>query len=347
MHATYIPHTLHFNFPAGTSRGILREKKTYFLLLSKNGKTGIGECAFIKGLSIDNAEKIEAKIQQLCEHINNGETYSNFDTSNFPAITFGLETALLDLQQGGSRIIFHSDFVDKSAPIAINGLVWMGEESFMRKQVQEKIDAGFSCIKLKIGALDFDTELSIIQSIRKNFSSDSLTIRLDANGAYNLATAQKHIEALKKHGIHSIEQPLPVSLKKEMKFLCANTPIPIALDEQLIGISDYKEKEALLHYIKPQYIILKPGIIGGFASSDEWISLAESNSVGWWITSALESNIGLNAICQYSYIKNKNILHGLGTGMLYSNNIPSPLTIENGSIAYKGSWDLQLFDYEQ
>lgn len=343
MRARYISHVLQFNFPAGTSRGVMHEKKTYFLLLARSGITGIGECAYIKGLSVDNPDGIELQLHGLCSCINSGGDYASFDLSGYPAIAFGLETALLDLENGGERVVFPSNFVSKADPIQINGLVWMGNESFMRKQVRDKIDSGFSCIKLKIGALDFETELSIIKAIRKEYSQSDLILRLDANGAYDLSTAQEYLHVLADYGIHSVEQPLPVHLKDDMKFLCAHTPIPIALDEQLIGIVSYCDKLQLLDYIEPQYIILKPGLLGGFGCCDEWIELAKCKNIGWWITSALESNIGLNAICQYSYVKDKSILHGLGTGMLYSNNIASPLQVKNGTVVFDGYWDLSLF----
>lgn len=343
MHASYINHTLHFNFPAGTSRGVLRTKDTHFIVLEENGKYGIGECSYIKGLSSDKVEEIVPKLNELCNAVNSGHGSASVNLDSVPSILFGLETALLDLNNGGNRIIFPSDFSKNSDPIEINGLVWMGEEEFMRKQVREKLNAGFSCIKLKIGALDFETEYEIVKSIRKEFGESDITIRVDANGAYDYQTARRYLERLSKFKIHSIEQPLPVGLIDDMQRLCSETPIPIALDEQLIGVTHYSDKEEMLDYIKPQYIILKPGIIGGFKSSDEWIDLANKKNIGWWITSALESNIGLNAICQYSYVKNKDIIHGLGTGMLFSNNIPSPLTVQNGKIQYIGhDWDLEL-----
>ena len=332
---------LTFKIPGGTSRGVLKNKPTWYLHITNNrGQTGIGECSIIPKLSIDNVDEIENKLNFICENINNLNLIEQ-EIINFPAIQFALETALLDLKNGGKKILFPSKFTEGKDSMEINGLVWMGNEKFMQNQIKEKIAEGFKCIKMKIGAIDFDNELKILKQLRA--SSNNLTIRVDANGAFNIKNIYPILDELKKINIHSIEQPIKQGNWEDMKNICANTPIPIALDEELIGITDILEKEKLIKNIKPQYIILKPSLIGGLAASKEWITIAETNNVGWWITSALESNIGLNVIAQFTYILNNKMPQGLGTGKLFTNNVESPLTIiENGQLIYdvNKSWEI-------
>jgi len=205
----------------------------------------------------------------------------------------------------------------------------------MSEQIKAKIEEGFSCIKMKIGAIDFQSEIEILKSIRNNYSKNEIELRVDANGAFEMNDVMGKLDLLASLQIHSIEQPIKAGQYDEMKALCANTPIPIALDEELIGLNNKKEKEHLLSYIKPQYIILKPSIIGGFRGSDEWIYAAEKENIGWWITSALESNVGLDAIAQYTFTKNNSLPQGLGTGQLFTNNSDSPLYIEKGQLRRK------------
>lgn len=339
MKAHYINHLFHFKFPAGTSRGVLLHKPSSFLLLEKEGLVGIGECSVIPGLSIDPMEQYDQKLQEVCLRFNEGGEVKDIDLSAFPSIAFGLETALLDLQGEGKRILFQNDFSAGLTGIPINGLVWMGNREFMQKQIREKISAGYHCIKLKVGALDFDTELEIIAGIRRQFSAEDIEIRLDANGGFTPFDAMEKLLKLSRFTIHSIEQPVKPRQWETMAEICAKSPIPIVLDEELIGVTPNEE---LLLQLRPAYIILKPSLIGGFRVSEEWIHLAEKNNIGWWNTSALEANIGLSAIAQWTASLHSDMPQGLGTGQLYHNNIPSPLTIENAQLLYNvhSDWDL-------
>jgi o-succinylbenzoate synthase len=341
MKASFKNINLHFKFPAGTSRGVLLHKPSSFLILEKDGFTGIGECSTIPDLSIDPTETYSEKLDELCRLLNEGYDSSTIVLDDFSSIAFGLETALLDLEANGSKILFPSAFTHGKTGIPINGLVWMGDKDFMQKQIREKIAAGYHCIKLKVGALDFETELEIISGIRHQFSADDIEIRLDANGGFTPTDALEKLEKLSKFQIHSIEQPIKPQQFEAMAELCRQSPIPIVLDEELIGVKT-DDKEFILQSIKPAYIILKPSLIGGFKESEEWISIAEKHNVKWWITSALESNIGLNAIAQWTYTLNSSLPQGLGTGQLYHNNIPSPLAIENAKLFYNSQthWDL-------
>lgn len=331
MKARFTTHILNFKFAAGTSRGVLLQKPTRYLILEDNNVLGIGECSTINGLSSDPEELIEQKIEALCTHINEGNSPLNFDVNGFPAIKFGLETALLDLKTGGNKILFPNSFSNGTLALPINGLVWMGNIDFMTRQIAEKIKSGYRCIKIKVGALDFDTEFRLIQQIRDQHSSDEIEIRLDANGGFKPADALRKLEKLSQLQIHSIEQPIKNGQYNEMAQICRNSPIPIALDEELIGLNPLADAQ-ILDIIKPRYIILKPGIIGGLETSSKWIEIAEQKNIGWWVTSALESNIGLNAIAQWTSTLNVSIPQGLGTGQLYDNNIPSPLEIKNAGL---------------
>lgn len=325
---------LKFVRPAITSRGVYTTKNSWFLLLSAGNKTSVGECPLLQGLSIDDLPGFETKLQLVCAQINSG-TY-NFEKrlKEFPSIQFGLETALLDLQNGGKHILFPSLFTDGKKGITTNGLVWMGDKNYMRKQIAEKIEKGFSCIKLKIGALDWKTEKELIAELRRQFNASELTIRVDANGAFTPPQVTKVLSELAEMQVHSIEQPIKAGYWDEMARLCESTPTPIALDEDLIGIYPFKKKKELIETIHPQFLILKPGLLGGFKASDEWIKLAEKNGVGFWATSALESNIGLNAIAQWVFTKQPKTHQGLGTGLLFSNNIDSPLNLQGEQLFY-------------
>lgn len=325
MFAQYEKYILHFKQPSGTSRGILTTKETYFIKITHQHKTGIGECGIFKGLSYDDIPEYEQKLQWLCQNIYQNLDILKDELKNFPSILFGLEQALLNLNYG-EDLYFPSLFTEGKLGIPINGLIWMGSDNFMRKQIQDKINQGFRCIKLKIG-VNWQTEKKIIQDLRNNFPKEILEIRVDANGAFDLPTAQRVLEDLAQLEVHSIEQPIKTKNHKDMSILCSNTPTPIALDEELIGIISTVQKKEILEQIKPQYIILKPSLIGGFSSCNEWINLAEKMNIGWWITSALESNIGLNAIAQYTYTKQNPMPQGLGTGELFTNNIPSDLVV--------------------
>ena len=341
MFARHTTLNLQFKFPAGTSRGVLLHKPSSFLLLENDGFTGIGECSTIPNLSIDPVETYSEKLEEVCRLLNEGVDPSSIDLSLFPSIAFGLETALLDLAANGSKCLFPSSFTQGKTGIPINGLVWMGDKDFMQKQIREKIAAGYHCIKLKVGALDFETEMEIISGIRQQFSPEDIELRLDANGGFTPTDALEKLEKLAAFHIHSIEQPIRQKQFEAMAKLCQQSPIPIVLDEELIGVTS-ADKEFILEKIKPAYIILKPSLIGGFRQSEEWIRLVEKHNVAWWITSALEANIGLNAIAQWTYTLNSHLPQGLGTGQLYQNNIPSPLAIENAKLFYKPDVDWNL-----
>lgn len=340
MQSNFKKYDLNFKQASGTSRGILTEKETYILEISDGDKKGIGECAIFRGLSYDDVPEYEEKLIWLCEHINNNAEFLKSELKHFPSIIFGLEQALLNLKYG-KDLYFPSDFTDGKDSIKINGLIWMGNADFMQKQIEEKLEKGFNCIKLKIG-VDWESEKKVIQKLREKFPAEVIELRVDANGAFSFEEAKIVLQELAELKIHSIEQPIKKSevrsLKSEdsmMAKLCAETPTPIALDEELIGIIDFEEKKKLLELIKPQYIILKPALVGGFSGSDEWISIAESLNIGWWITSALESNIGLNAICQYTYSKKNPLPQGLGTGALFTNNFETNLHLEGDKMWYK------------
>lgn len=334
MKATYKKYILNFKQPSGTSRGVMRTKETWFLILEQNGKFGIGECGLLRGLSIDDRADYEQKLQWVCENIHLGQDVLYQKLVEFPSIQFGIEQAFLSLASEHPFKLFNSSFLTSQEPIAINGLIWMGDEDFMLKQIDAKLKEGFQCIKMKIGAIDFDKEISILQSIRRQYSKDKIELRVDANGAFSLDDAEEKLQILADLDIHSIEQPIKQGQLSNMAALYKNSPLPIALDEELIGVFDIENKKRVLQTIMPQYIILKPSLIGGFQGSSEWIQLAEALSIGWWITSALESNIGLNAIAQFTSTLNNKLPQGLGTGGLYTNNFQSPLTVAQGTLSY-------------
>lgn len=334
MKASYKKYILDFKRPSGTSRGILRQKETWFLILKNGEQFGIGECGLLKGLSIDDVPDYEQKLKWTCDNIYLGKDALWEALKEFPSIQFGVEQAFLSLVADDPCELFPSGFTQEEKPIPINGLVWMGDYEFMHDQIQKKLSEGFNCIKLKIGAIDFDQEVRLLTSLRENYPKKELEIRVDANGAFAIEDALNKLKTLSELGLHSIEQPIREGNIIEMKQLCEVTPLPIALDEELIGIHDVAKKEELLRTIRPQYIILKPSLVGGYRGSEEWISLAEKENIGWWITSALESNIGLNAIAQWAYTLKNDMPQGLGTGGLYTNNIESPLKVENGQIYY-------------
>ncbi|ALR30922.1 o-succinylbenzoate synthase [Chryseobacterium sp. IHB B 17019] len=326
MKAEYFKYLLQFKRPSGTSRGVLHEKETFILEISENGKKGIGECAVFRGLSFDDRPDYEEKLQWLCENIQEDSEFLKENLKEFPSIWLGYEQAVLNLKHG-KNLYFPSDFTNGKIPIIINGLIWMGDINYMEEQIHEKLKNGFHCIKLKIG-VDWKSEHEILQKLRQKFSKDKLELRVDANGGFNKEEAKIVLQQLADLDIHSIEQPIKAGNWQDMAELCAETPTAIALDEELIGIIDFNEKKKLLEVINPQYIILKPSLIGGFSGSDEWISLAEEQNIGWWITSALESNIGLNAIAQYTFTKNSKMPQGLGTGGLFTNNFDSQLALQ-------------------
>jgi o-succinylbenzoate synthase len=344
-------HLLEFNFTARTSRGAMEFKPTYLVEVTDlfTANVGIGECSPLSGLSPEYDADYETNLQAFCTQLANLQQPANvFDLPEiikYPSICFGFETALKDLESASEKVIFKNQFSSGKATLPINGLVWMGDYQFMLDQMQEKIEKGFTCIKLKIGGIDFSKECAILEKLRTEFSSDKIIIRLDANGAFSPDISLQKLVHLAAFDVHSIEQPVKQGQYKVMAGLCKNAPIPIALDEELIGICDKEGKEKMLDYIKPQYIILKPSLIGGFRATAEWIALAEERGVNWWITSALESNIGLNAIAQFTANYQNDIPQGLGTGQLYHNNITSPLFIENGRLGLSSSIEWGPIDF--
>jgi o-succinylbenzoate synthase len=348
LNARIVKHILNFKEPVTTSRGTLSQKQTWYILLHDYfvGYTGIGECAVIPDLSIDDRPDYFQKLTEVCGEINSGMPIDYIDLEEFPSIAFALEMAMADLAYHTfpQNILFPSQFIEGEHGIPINGLVWMASREIMEQQVRMKIQQGFDTIKLKIGALDFEDEIAILQAIRQQFSPEVISIRLDANGAFTAENAMEKLSRLSEFSIHSIEQPIRQGQRESMADLCRMSPISIALDEELIGRFTQQEQEELLAQIKPQYIILKPSLIGGFAASERWIASAAKNDINWWITSALEGNIGLNAIAQWTFTLNNPMPQGLGTGQIYSNNIESPLTIVKGKLYYdvKKKWDLSL-----
>lgn len=343
MKANYHKYILQFKQASGTSRGVMTEKETWFIVLEKNGKKGIGECGLLRGLSIDDRPDYESKLQWFCENIDLGKDVLWENSREFPSIQFGIEMAFLSLESENPFLLFPSEFTKGEKNITINGLVWMGNPDFMKQQIDAKLADGFHCIKLKIGAIDFEKELKLLAEIRANYDPNQIEIRVDANGAFDSKDALLKLNQLSGFKLHSIEQPIAKNQHDRMAELCKSTPIPIALDEELIGVFSFEEKEALLKKIRPQYIILKPSFIGGFTGTQEWISLAEKFGIGWWITSALESNIGLNAIAQWTFLQNNPMPQGLGTGGLYLNNFDCPLEVAAGELHYNDNeWKVQF-----
>jgi o-succinylbenzoate synthase len=338
IEASYQPYKLIFKTPGGTSRGILTEKQSWFISVwdqAVPSVKGIGECSILPKLSPDDRPDIETKIKWVCKNIDSLKENFHNTLAQWPAIRFAIETALTDLKNGGNRILYQSCFTGSETGIPINGLIWMGTPQDMNRQIKEKLRTGFSCLKMKIGAINFEEEYRILKKLRTEFSPRELELRVDANGAFSPDIAPSILERLASLDIHSIEQPLRAGQWQEMAKLCESSPLPVALDEELIGITNEAEKERMTVTIKPQYIILKPSLTGGFKASEEWIKIAEKHDAGWWITSALESNVALNAIAQWTATLNSNMPQGLGTGQVFSNNTDSELVIENGQLWMK------------
>lgn len=334
MRLAYAPYILKFRFPAGTSRGILTEKPTFFIkVFDENDPSsfGIGECSVFPGLSPEADGNYGYKLIELLANMALGvET----DLSRHSSILFGLEQALRDFAGGCRHVYFPSQFTEGKSSIEINGLVWMGNFDEMIERIDEKVAKGFHCIKIKIGAIDWKKEVEMIEYVRNKFSDSSLQIRVDANGGFSMDNALPRLKRLADLGVHSIEQPIPAGFPELMAFLCQVSPLKIALDESLIGIYGKKNKENLLDIVNPEYVILKPSLCGGFSGAEEWIKLAEERGIGWWVTSALESNVGLNALAQWTSTLNTSIPQGLGTGGLFTNNFDCPLRLESDRLIY-------------
>lgn len=322
---------LHFKQPAGTSRGVYTTRRIWLLTVEHDGRTAIGECAPLPQLSCDDIPDYEAVLRRFCDIIEATGSIPYDEMRNYPSMLFGVETALAQLSRTDG-LLYDTPFSHGEEGIPINGLVWMGTHDEMLSRLKEKLALGFRCVKLKIGAIDFAKELDLIQHIRKHFSREEVELRVDANGGFTPDVALERLQELARYDIHSIEQPIMAHQWSEMAQLCQLSPLPIALDEELIGVNSTDEKIRLLETIKPQYIILKPSLHGGVAGTREWIALANERGIGSWITSALESNIGLNAIAQLAadiYGPQITMPQGLGTGMLFTDNIPMPLEIRN------------------
>ena len=345
MYSRYTKHTLQFSRPSGTSRGVLKTKDSWYLILKSSPddiKYGIGECSIIEGLNPENSSELDEKFDKLCQMINESDPVSNDFFSHHPSVRFAYETAIRDLDTGGAKILYDNNFV-KGKGIPINGLIWMGTKDYMLDQVSAKLGQGYQCLKLKVAAIDFNQELDILRSIRDTYFSGDLEIRLDANGGWSPQDAVDKLNQLSEFSVHSIEQPIRQGQWEEMAEIVKQSPIPVALDEELIGVENLKKREVLLDTIKPHYIIIKPSLLGGFSASKEWIQLANDRNIKWWITSALESNIGLNAIAQWTASLDKTMHYqGLGTGQLFDNNIPSPLQISDAHLHYAEAMDWQL-----
>ena len=343
MKATVIPKTLHFKQPAGTSRGVYITRKVWYILLTdeENPKHfGVGECAPLPALSCDDVPEYEDVLKETCRQLEE-KLKTNFENAfiflknlkAYPSIRFGVETALAHYQ-ARSLQFWHTPFSKGKEGIPINGLIWMGNFDEMYHRIEEKMKSGFRCIKLKIGAIDFEKELELLAHIRRHFSPEQIELRVDANGAFSPEDALEKLKRLSDYQLHSIEQPIRAGQWEEMARLCEQTPFPIALDEELIGINDQEDKIKFLDTIRPQYIILKPSLHGGIGGSEEWIELAAERGIGSWVTSALESNIGLNAIAQWTATLMPKLPQGLGTGMLFTDNIDYPLHIEGDCLWY-------------
>jgi o-succinylbenzoate synthase len=334
LRAYWIKHRLAFIHPGGTSRGVMTYRDTWYIKLESNGHQGLGECGMLRGLSADDRPDFELQLAWTCANIHLGLEKLYQANGPFPAIQFGLEMAFADLQASGTKLFFDTRFTNGLAAIPINGLIWMGSISEMEQRIAEKLQNGFRCLKLKIGALDWAAEYELIRQLRRTFSATDLEIRVDANGGFSSDFAPTLLQQLADLSIHSIEQPIATGQWEAMADLCANTPVPIALDEELIGLQDPVLQTRMMDLVKPQYLILKPSFIGGWQGSERWIALAQQHGAGWWATSALESNIGLNAIAQWTSAQNPALPQGLGTGAIFSNNIDAPLEVRAAGLWY-------------
>ena len=329
--------TLHFKQPAGTSRGVYTTRKIWLVCLSDGERKGVGECAPLPDLSCDamQDERYMSVLNRACEDLCHTGEIDYEALRPYPSMLFGIETALLDLRSKKSGVLFDTAFSRGEVGIPINGLVWMGSYEEMLRRMEEKLEQGFRCVKLKIGAIDFDRELDLVKRIRDRFSFHEVELRLDANGAFPFEEALYKLELLSQYAIHSIEQPIRQGQWAYMAELCRESPLPIALDEELIGVNDPEMKRHMLNIIKPRYVILKPSLHGGMTGCREWIDTARELGIGSWITSALESNIGLNAIAQFAssvYGDDITMPQGLGTGQLFTDNYDMGLKIDRNML---------------
>jgi len=328
----------HFKEPAGTSRGIYTRRVCWFVTLRSGDETGVGECAPLPRLSCDDVADYEPRLQAFCEQLcATGEI--DYDGMNaFPSMLFGLETAMAQLRAHGSFALFDTPFARGEEGIPFNGLVWMGDYETMARRMEQKLRQGHRCVKIKIGAIDFNEELALIARLRRDFpAADGLQLRVDANGAFSAENVMAKLEQLAKYDIHSIEQPIAAGQRSALAEVCRRSPIAVALDEELIGVNTLEDRQRLLEEVMPQYIVLKPSLHGGMRGTEQWISEARRRGIGSWITSALESNIGLNAIAQLTariYGSGIRFAQGLGTGQLFTDNVDVPLVVraEGGDV---------------
>ncbi len=351
--------TLHFKQPAGTSRGVYTTRKSWFVEMTDGEHVGRGECAPLPQLSCDDIPNYGEVLRHFCDEVERTGEIDQEALRPYPSMLFGLETALLEMRGEEKGWLFDTPFSRGEEGIPINGLVWMGTYDEMQQRIEEKLEQGFHCVKLKIGAIDFEQELELLRRIRSRFSHRELEVRVDANGAFgprpqssqraeSMEDALYKLELLSQFALHSIEQPIMAGQWANMAELCRDAPLPIALDEELIGVNDPEAKRQLLHIIKPAYIVLKPSLHGGMAGCREWIDTAREEGIGSWMTSALESNIGLNAIAQFCsevYGSNISMPQGLGTGQLFTDNIEMPLEIRGEKIWRKRGLPLAPSDW--
>lgn len=345
---TAIEHrTLHFNKPAGTSRGVYKTHDVWYVRVSSMEhpeQVGIGEAAPLPDLSCDYGSDYLQRLQEACKQLEQSGVLDTEALRSQPSILFGLETAMRQLTVLKHRdkhlldnafALWDTSFSRSQQGIPINGLIWMGSYKEMEAQIREKLAKGFRCIKLKIGAINFEEELSLLQQIRREYSPETLTLRVDANGAFSPDEAPEKLKRLSELNLHSIEQPIRAGQWEALQALIKTSPLPIALDEELIGCHTFKDKAHLLYTLMPPFLVLKPTLHGGISGCNEWISLAEERGIGWWVTSALESNIGLNAVAQWCATLDNPLHQGLGTGLLYSDNVEMPLVIEGEKLWFR------------
>lgn len=337
--------TLTPRFPLGTSKGVITARTVWYLIAWDDQRPevrGIGEAALFPGHSKEFPADVRTKLLELCSNTTDWEQRMHADLVAVPSVRFAVEQCLRDLAANGSKELFPSDFTLGRKGIPINGLVWMGDKAAMRERIRAQLEGGNRCVKMKIGAIGIEEELQLLADVRRTFNASELTLRVDANGAFNHGNVRPVLDRLAKLGVESIEQPVAPGLYEVMAELCAGSPVPIALDEDLIGLHLRAAKEDLLDNVRPQYIVIKPSLVGGWAAAREWIALAEARGIAWWITSALESSIGLNAIAQWTATLDVRKPQGLGTGQVYLDNLPCPLEVDRGQLFYRPetAWDL-------
>jgi len=353
MHFDIHKHVLNFKIPGGTSRGVLTSKDTYIVRLFKVDRlVAIAEFNRFEGLSIDPLSSYLERLKKSVElwlglldsvaDLNDSRIVDLLkENSDYPSIQFGLEQLTLSYLSNTSPFhLFDSPFSRGESSISINGLIWMGDTNFMKAQIEPLLEKGFKCLKMKIGAINFEEEYRILKSIRDRFSHQELTLRVDANGAFDSESVLSVLDELAVLGVHSIEQPIKAGQWQEMARVVEESPIPIALDEELIGLKTVESRTNCIHTIQPDYLIFKPALIGGYGAIEQYRHIHDQ----FWITSALESNIGLNAIAQYTATLNPTLEQGLGTGSLYTNNFDSPLLVTSGALSYQNElpWKIQL-----